>query len=49
VKISSDSLFFVVALIVWITEAIPNYLTSLILIISLVLTGVLPEKVAMHH
>ena len=37
---------FVAALILWITEAIPNYLTSLILIISLVLTGVLPEKVA---
>ena len=29
---------FVAALILWITEAIPNYLTSLILIISLVLT-----------
>jgi anion transporter len=28
------------------TEAIPNYLTSLMLIISLVLTGVLSEKVA---
>lgn len=37
---------FVAALILWITEAIPNYLTSLILIISLVLTGVLPEKEA---
>ena len=37
---------FVAALILWITEAIPNYLTSLILIIALVLTGVLPEKVA---
>ena len=37
---------FVASLILWITEAIPNYLTSLILIITLVLTGVLPEKVA---
>jgi len=37
---------FVAALILWITEAIPNYLTSLILIISLVLTGVLSEEVA---
>lgn len=37
---------FVAALILWITEAIPNYLTSLIIIISLVLTGVLPEKEA---
>jgi anion transporter len=35
---------FVAALILWITEAIPNYLTSLILIITLVLTGVLTEK-----
>ncbi len=35
---------FLGAIILWITEAIPNYLTSLILIISLVLTGVLPEK-----
>ncbi len=37
---------FVASLILWITEAIPNYLTSLILIITLVLTHVLPEKVA---
>ena len=37
---------FVAALILWITEAIPNYLTSLILIIALVLTKVLPEDVA---
>jgi len=37
---------FTAALILWITEPIPNYLTSLILIISLVLTGVLPEDVA---
>jgi solute carrier family 13 (sodium-dependent dicarboxylate transporter), member 2/3/5 len=37
---------FLAAIILWITEAIPNYLTSLILIISLVLTGVLPEREA---
>ena len=37
---------FVAAIILWITEAIPNYLTSLMVIISLVLTGVTPEKVA---
>ncbi|MEN8223979.1 MAG: DASS family sodium-coupled anion symporter [Bacteroidota bacterium] len=37
---------FVVGLVLWITEAIPNYLTSLILIISLVLFGVLSEKEA---
>ncbi len=37
---------FLAAIILWITESIPNYLTSLILIISLVLTGVLPEKKA---
>jgi len=37
---------FLAGIILWITEAIPNYLTSLILIISLVLTGVLPEKEA---
>lgn len=34
------------AIILWMTEALPNYLTSLILIISLVLSGVLPEKEA---
>ncbi|MBE0678746.1 MAG: DASS family sodium-coupled anion symporter [Bacteroidales bacterium] len=38
---------FVAALVLWITEAIPNYLTSLILIISLILTRVLPEKEAL--
>lgn len=37
---------FAASLILWMTEAIPNYLTSLILIIALVLTGVLPEKEA---
>ncbi|MEM5504420.1 DASS family sodium-coupled anion symporter [Shewanella frigidimarina] len=37
---------FCAAIILWITEPIPNYLTSLMVIIALVLTGVLPEKVA---
>lgn len=37
---------FVSSVILWMTEAIPNYLTSLILIITLVFTKVLPEKVA---
>jgi len=40
------SAIFVASLILWITEAIPNYLTSLILIIALVLTKVLPEQEA---
>ena len=40
---------FVASLILWITEAIPNYLTSLILIISLVLTNTLPEVDAYHQ
>lgn len=40
---------FVAALILWITETIPNYLTSLILIIALVLTGVLSETDAYHQ
>lgn len=37
---------FIAGIILWITESFPNYLTSLIIIISLVLTGVLPEKKA---
>lgn len=37
---------FISAIILWMTEAIPNYLTSLFVIISLVLTGVLSEKTA---
>jgi anion transporter len=35
---------FLASIILWMTEAIPNYLTSLILIVGLVLTGVLSEK-----
>jgi len=37
---------FVSAIILWITEAIPNYLTSLIVILTIVLTGVTTEKTA---
>lgn len=37
---------FVAAIILWVTEAIPNYLTSLLVIITIVLTGVTPEKEA---
>ncbi len=37
---------FLAAIILWMTQALPNYQTSLILIISLVLTGVLPEREA---
>jgi len=37
---------FVAALILWLTEAIPSYLTSLILIVALVLLKVLPEQTA---
>lgn len=37
---------FLASIILWMTQAIPNYQTSLILIISLVLTGVLPEREA---
>ncbi|PIE90998.1 MAG: sodium:sulfate symporter [Acidobacteria bacterium] len=40
---------FTAAVILWITEAVPNYLTSLILIIALVLTGVLSETDAYHQ
>jgi sodium-dependent dicarboxylate transporter 2/3/5 len=37
---------FVASLILWVTNALPNYLTSLMVIIALVLTGVLPERTA---
>jgi len=35
---------FLFGLVLWTTQSIPNYLTSLIIIISLVLTGVLSER-----
>lgn len=37
---------FVAAIILWITEAIPNYLTSLIVILTIVLTGITTDKTA---
>lgn len=37
---------FAAAFILWITEAIPNYLTSLLVIMALVLTGVTSEETA---
>jgi len=37
---------FLLGIVLWMTEAIPNYLTSLIIIIMLVLTGVLSETEA---
>ena len=37
---------FAAAIILWMTDALPNYLTSLIVIVSLVLSGVLSEKEA---
>ena len=38
---------FVASLILWITEAIPNYLTSLLVILGIVLTGVTTQKEAL--
>ena len=40
---------FAAAVILWITEAVPNYLTSLIVIITMVLTGVISETDAYHQ
>ena len=37
---------FIAAIVLWITEAVPNYLTSLILILAMVLTNVTTDKVA---
>ncbi|MDR1414529.1 MAG: DASS family sodium-coupled anion symporter [Odoribacteraceae bacterium] len=37
---------FVASIILWITEALPNYLTSLIVILAIVLTGVTTEQTA---
>jgi transporter, DASS family len=37
---------FVAAIILWITEAIPNYLTSLLVILGIVLCGVTTDKTA---
>ena len=40
---------FLASLVLWITEAIPNYVTSLLLIIAVILTGILPEKKAFAY
>ena len=37
---------FVAAIILWITEAIPNYLTSLMVILGIVLTNITTDKTA---
>jgi anion transporter len=37
---------FAAAIVLWITEAVPSYLTSLLVIVGLVLTGVVPEREA---
>jgi solute carrier family 13 (sodium-dependent dicarboxylate transporter), member 2/3/5 len=37
---------FMFALVLWTTQSLPNYMTSLIVIIALVLTGVLSERTA---
>ena len=37
---------FAASIVLWITEAIPNYLTSLLVIITIVLTGITSEKTA---
>lgn len=40
---------FAAAIILWVTEAVPNYLTSLIVIITMVLTNVISEVDAYHQ
>jgi solute carrier family 13 (sodium-dependent dicarboxylate transporter), member 2/3/5 len=37
---------FAASIVLWITESVPNYLTSLLVVIAMVLTGVTSEKVA---
>ena len=37
---------FAAAIVLWITEAIPNYLTSLIVILAIVLTNITTDKTA---
>lgn len=37
---------FAAAIVLWVTEAIPSYLTSLLVILGVVLTGVVPQKEA---
>ncbi|MBR4774706.1 MAG: anion permease, partial [Bacteroidales bacterium] len=40
---------FVASLILWMTEAIPNYLTSLVLILGVVLFNVTSQETALHQ
>lgn len=40
---------FLSSLVLWITEAVPNYVTSLMLIIATVTIGILPEKKAFAY
>lgn len=40
---------FAASIVLWITEAIPNYLTSLMLIVAMVLTGITREIDAYHQ
>ena len=37
---------FIASIILWITEAVPSYLTSLLVILAIVLCGVVPQKEA---
>ena len=37
---------FLAGIVLWMTEAIPSYLTSLVIILAIVLTGVVPKKTA---
>ena len=37
---------FIASVILWITEAVPSYLTSLLVIVAIVLCGVVPQKEA---
>ncbi len=40
---------FSAAIVLWITQAVPNYLTSLIVIAAIILTGILPEQTALQQ
>lgn len=40
---------FLSSLVLWITEAVPNYVTSMMLIIATVIIGILPEKKAFAY
>ena len=40
---------FSAAIVLWITQAVPNYLTSLIVIAAIILTGILHEQTALQR